>query len=342
MKKLLVGALMLAGFLAGQAHAGQLSRQVFDSPALNGQIPAMVYVPEGPAPAAGWPVLYLLHGHDGNERSWTDLGHIQTTLDGLIARGEIAKLMVVMPGGGNGWYVDSEDVGGPGDFETAITRDLVRAIEAAYPVRRDRGGRSIAGLSMGGFGALRLALGHPERYVSVASLSGAIWQNIPAEEFGATPERIAEFERAEYFHRVDPQTVTVGRILPSVISHFGGAFGRPFDPRRFNQQNIFTLLEKQRQAGATLPAMYITCGDDDSLNLWQGAISFYNTAKADRIKDVQLRITDGGHVWSLWAAEIVDVLHFVDGKWTTPPAKPVMEPAPPMAERDQPRRSSPL
>ena len=73
-------------------------------------------------------------------------------------------MVVVMPDAGNSWYVDFAAVGGPGDFETAILDDLPQAIEEGMPVRRQRGGRAIAGLSMGGFGALRLAFKRPDRY----------------------------------------------------------------------------------------------------------------------------------------------------------------------------------
>ena len=184
-------------------------------------------------------------------------------------------------------------------------------------MRKDRGGRAIAGLSMGGYGALRLALLHPDRYIATASLSGAIWQNIPPEEFTASVEELALLQDTDYFHRVDPETVTVGRVLPSVGTHFGGVFGVPFNPARFNRDNVFTLLQNQLNAGLPLPAL-LTCGDDDSFNLWRGTVAFFETAHADRFADVQLRITDGDHLWSLWSLTIIDALEFIDRRWTAP------------------------
>lgn len=311
----LIGLLVALGLGTAPARASELVYRQFASPALAGVIPAMVYTPAGQPPAAGWPVLYLLHGHDGNEHSWVDLGNIQQTLDRMIGGREIAPVLVVMPGGGNSWYVDSEDVGGPGDFETAIVRDLAGAVERDYPVRTDRMGRAIAGLSMGGFGALRLALAHPDRFRSVASLSGAIWQNIPPENFQDTPEQLDLIQATDYFHRVDPDTVTVGRVLPSVATHFGGAFGVPFDPERFNRNNVFTLLQQQLDAKAALPSMYILCGDDDDFALWRGAFSFFETAVADKLPDVQLRIVDGTHAWTVWSQAIVGALKFIDERW---------------------------
>ena len=311
----LLPLVIVLSLLSIAASAGELTYRQFPSPALRGVIPTIVYTPGSPPPKTGWPVVYLLHGHDGNEHSWPDLGHIRATLDDLIERSEISPLLVVMPGGGNGWYVDSEEFGGPGDFATAILDDLPKAIEAGYPVRKDRGGRAIAGLSMGGYGALRLALTRPDRFTAAASLSGAIWQNIPPEDFGQTVEQIQLIQKTGYFHRVDPDTVTVGRVLPSAGTHFGGAYGVPFDPVRFNKLNVFTLLQQQLQVHAELPAIYLTCGDDDDFGLWRGAVAFFDTTQADALTDVQLRITDGHHDWRLWSKSIVDVLAFIDRQW---------------------------
>lgn len=143
-------------------QAGTLGDATVKSGALAADLPAIVYKPDGPIPGDGWPVLYLLHGHDADEKSWRDLGDIQQTLDRLIAKQTIRPLFVVMPGVGNSWYVDSAAVGGQCDFDRAVTLDLRRYIEATYPTRRDREGCAIPGWSMGGFGALHLAYGHAD------------------------------------------------------------------------------------------------------------------------------------------------------------------------------------
>ena len=101
---------------------------------------------------------------------------------------------------------------------------------------------------------------------------------------------------------------------PPGAGHFGGAFGRPFDPKRFNAANVFTLLAQQLRAGAPLPAIYLTVGDHDSHNLWRGSIALYETLMADGV-DVDFRITGGDHVWSLWRRSIEDALLFVDSKF---------------------------
>jgi S-formylglutathione hydrolase FrmB len=315
-------ALSLAAALAGllgsdAALASELRPVSVPSAALGREMAVEVYVPDGPAPAEGWPVLYLLHGHDGNERSWADLGGIQATLDRLIGDKTIAPLLVVMPDAGNSWYVDSADVGGPGDYETAITADLVAHVEANYPAQKSAAGRAIAGLSMGGYGAIRLAYAHPQLYTATASLSGALWNNVPPEDIGDDPANLRLIADSAFFHRIDADTIGTGRILPSTGDHFAGAFGEPFEAERFNVHNVFTLLRQAVEDDVPLPKTYLTAGDDDGFNLWRGAIALHETLIADG-RTSELRITDGDHVWSLWSVSIVDVLRFIDAQWVKP------------------------
>nr|WP_246333551.1 alpha/beta hydrolase family protein [Aureimonas mangrovi] len=297
--------------------ASELQPVSVASTALGRDMAVEVYVPDGPVPAEGWPVLYLLHGHDGNERSWADLGGIQARLDRLIADGTIAPLLVVMPDAGNSWYVDSADVDGPGDYETAITVDLVAHVEANYPAQKSAAGRAIAGLSMGGFGAIRLAYAHPQLYTATASLSGALWNNVPSEDISDDPDDLRLIADSVFFHRIDADTIGTGRILPSTGDHFAGAFGEPFEAARFNAHNVFTLLQQAVDSDVPLPKTYLTAGDDDGFNLWRGAISLHETLIADG-RTSELRITDGDHVWSLWSVSIVDVLRFIDAQWVKP------------------------
>lgn len=327
MRAALLSCLVAASALLATAEASlasSLEEIAIPSAALGKPMKAEIYRPDGAAPAAGWPVLYLLHGLHGCDRDWTALGGVQATLDRMIAAGKVRPMLVVMPDAGDSWYVNSAAVGGPGDYQTALLDDLPRAIEQSYPVRRDRGGRAIAGLSMGGFGALRLALTRPDRYVAVASLSGAIWQNLPADGASGVSRSGAEFYR-----RVDPATVLGGIDLPPDGRHFGAAFGAPFDPRRFNDANVFTLLVRRLGEAAPLPAIYLTVGDHDSHDLWRGSIALYETLMADGVA-VDFRVTDGDHVWALWRRSIEDALAFFNSK--------IIDPVPPRLLAGAPAR----
>lgn len=311
----LICALLLLLLPVGAATAsGTIEARSFASPALGAPLNTLIYVPGSVPPATGWPVIYLLHGLGDTETSWRDRGNIVPTLDAMIAAGTMRPALVVMPGANVSWYVDSKAVAGPGDYETALTRDLIPAVEAAYSVRRDKGGRAIAGLSMGGYGALRLSLAHPDLFTAAAALSPAIWQNVPEREMAMDAQAMSLLIDSTYFHRDDPIDVTEGVDLPPPPPHFGGAFGNPFDPRRFNAQNVFTLLAADIANNTPLPAMFLTVGDDDSHKLWRGAIAFYETMQADQ-RPIEFRVTNGDHTWALWQVSIRDALSFIDSQW---------------------------
>src|SRR5205085_11565861 len=115
-----------------------------------------------------YPVLYLLHGLTGNYTNWARMG--------VPRYARAYDLIVVMPDGGNAWYVNwakSED-GQKNDWEDAIIKDLIGHVDASSRTVAQREGRAINGLSMGGYGALMLGLKHPDLFCSIGSHSGAL------------------------------------------------------------------------------------------------------------------------------------------------------------------------
>lgn len=302
------------------AIAGSIQDFHYASAALGRDQVAQVYIPDGSAPPGGWPVLYLLHGLDGASTDWQTLGRIQVTMDREIAEHQIRPFVVVMPPGNNSWYVNSADVNGPGNYETATAHDLPAAIENAFPVGEDRVHRAIAGLSMGGFGALRFGLLEPDRYVAIAAMSPAIWQNVPAELLDKPQADLDRNRVGSYFRPADTDDVTVGIDLPPDGRHFGRAFGNPFNPRRFNAENVFTLLQNAVDAHRKLPSIFLTVGDDDSHLLWRGAIAFFETMQMDH-RDMEFRVTDGDHNWNCWRSSLLDAITFVNAQFQRHPAE---------------------
>jgi enterochelin esterase-like enzyme len=117
-----------------------------------------------------YPVVYLLHGYMQNYTVWG------RNLNGAYYARALDDLILVMPDGGNTWFVNhAGQDGAPADnWEDHLIEDVIGYVDGHYRTEARREGRAIAGLSMGGFAAVSLGLRHPHMFVSVGSTSGAL------------------------------------------------------------------------------------------------------------------------------------------------------------------------
>jgi enterochelin esterase-like enzyme len=141
----------------------------YTSAALHGRGSFVVYLPPGYASTTRhYPVLYLLHGNDQLAGAFLEIG-LQSELDRLIARHAIPPVIAVMIQGGRGannWRpYDGRN------YESYVV-EAQELIDRALPTVPERGARAIAGDSMGGFGAMNIALNHPYRFATVESWLG--------------------------------------------------------------------------------------------------------------------------------------------------------------------------
>lgn len=150
------------------------------STALQGQKKSfLVYLPPSYTSPAGrakrYPTLYLLHGSPGSERDWFSAGKANQSADTLIALGRISELILILPNG-NGRPGTTSEWGNSFDrrqnIETYVAADLVNYVDHKYRTIADTAHRGIAGLSMGGFGAMNIAVHHPDIFGVVISLGG--------------------------------------------------------------------------------------------------------------------------------------------------------------------------
>ncbi len=163
--------------------AGQIVTDTITSEALKGNRlgdphvrDMVIYLPPSYASSDKiYSVIYLLHGHGGDARSYVDdLGEelIVFLIDGMIDNDLIKEMIVVMPDGknkyGGSYYLNSELTG---NYEDYIAHEIVDYVDVHYRTIRDRNARAIAGASMGGYGSITLAMKHPEIFSSVVSLS---------------------------------------------------------------------------------------------------------------------------------------------------------------------------
>ena len=157
-----------------------LVQDSFPSPALHGEKrPFQVYLPPSYNTVRGktkrYPTLYLLHGSPGNDTDWVTAGKATVSADTLIATGKISELIMIIPDG-NGRPGETSEWGNSHDkrqqIETYVANDLVRYIDQHYRTFADTGHRAIGGLSMGGFGAMNIAIHHPTVFGLVIALGG--------------------------------------------------------------------------------------------------------------------------------------------------------------------------
>ena len=122
-------------------------------------------------------MIYVLHGFSGNHTDWTKLTDIEQLADQY-------DVIVVNPDGNYGaWYLDSPQLN-DSQYETYIAEDVVSYIDNSYSTNRSKMGRGITGLSMGGYGALNVAINNQDVFATVTSMSGGVDLRPFAAEFG--------------------------------------------------------------------------------------------------------------------------------------------------------------
>ncbi|NLF32630.1 MAG: esterase family protein [Planctomycetes bacterium] len=168
------------------------------------------------APRGRLPVLVLLHGLSDDYTAWQRYTRLEK-------HAERRALIIAMPDGARSFYVNSPAAGA---YEDCIVKDVLGTVERLFPAVGRREGRAIAGLSMGGFGAMLLGLKHPGRFAAISSHSGAF----------VTPERLRERPMLE-----------------------------PLVPALVRRENDCRAAAKAVAEGRRRPAIRFDCGVDDGL-----------------------------------------------------------------------------
>ncbi len=271
-------ASVLAQALPPTKVAAEVLRLKLASKLMAREMPYRVVLPSDYKlkPNERFPVIYLLHGLTGNNTNWT-------TLTKLAEYAMKHNFVVVTPEGGNGWYSDSAAT--PNDkYESYIIKELIPEIDKNYRTVAERGGRVIAGLSMGGYGSLKFGLKYPELFSLVGSFSGAI---------GA----------AGYSEKT---SAAIGRNID-------GIFG-PIDSETRNANDLFKLVrdlspERQKE----LPFIYQSCGTEDFLiKNNRDFLSLLNEKKISH----EYREHPGGHNWIFWDDQVREFLAVVERRIT--------------------------
>ena len=154
--------------LAFQARAATVDTIQVYSNAMKKNLKTVIIRPDLYDAGKAFPVVYLLHGYSGNYADWV------SKAAGFQKAADLHNMIIVCPDGGYGsWYWDSP-VDPKSQFETYVAKELVAHIDSKYKTIKDKSGRAITGLSMGGHGALYLALKHQDVFGAAGSMSGGV------------------------------------------------------------------------------------------------------------------------------------------------------------------------
>ncbi len=267
----------MQGTRLSDAQNSEIRFAKFNSPLLGRDWTYNVYLPPHyQANQYDYPVLYLLHGNNGHRNDWVVKGQMQKTFDRLITQGVIPPTIVIMPDAGTSWYVDLKE-----PMERAFFADLIPHVEQTYAAQTTREGRLIAGLSMGGYGALRYVLLYPEQFQAAALLSPAVYAVDPPEDSSARSVKVFTTPEAQ------------GNYQSSV----------------WQAHNYPALIEDFLAKNIKVP-MYINSGDDDEFMIEHEAVVLYELLRKHK-QPAELRIVDGAHSWDVWASTLDDALEYI-------------------------------
>ncbi|MEK6796441.1 MAG: alpha/beta hydrolase family protein [Spirochaetota bacterium] len=210
-----------------------------------------------------FPVLYLLHGMSDDHTIWLR----RTSIERYVAP---LSLAVVMPAANRSFYVDQKY---GYKYETFIADELPRIVSSFFPISAKREDKFIAGLSMGGYGAFRIAMTYPERYAAAASLSGVV----DLISFKNRPDRMHDAALAFGDMTADEE---------KKIDVFARA--KALSRRKYKRMPLFQC-----------------CGTEDFL--YEGNVKFREHAKKLKL-DLTYEEETGTHEWGYWDKKIQNVL----------------------------------
>lgn len=283
----------------------------------------MVWLPPSYAaqPERRYPVAYYLHGAWGDETNWLNAGGLAGTLDSLVAAG-MSEMIVVMPDGDDGFYTTWNFLGDwarcrrdrtpnaePADaycvpwphYDDYIARDLVQFIDRRYRTIADRRHRGLAGLSMGGYGAITLSLLYPDVFSAAASHSGVL---APAKGGGRNPVPDRRFDLDSL----------QGSYPSRLWALYPPTFGK--DSAGWVARDPAAQARRLRSKRPELmPALFIDCGTDD-------ALLHQNRAFRDAIlaSGGQLVYEEhaGAHTWDYWRKHGAESAAWLAARLTVP------------------------
>ena len=233
----------------------------FRSASLGREMPYRIVMPSSITPGQKLPVVYLLHGGGGGYRDWTNYSD--------VAKYAESGLILVMPEGGSSYYTNSAEH--PEDrYEDYLVNDVVSEVESRYPVTVGRQNRAIVGVSMGGYGAVKNALKHPELFVFTGGLSAAV--DVPTRPFSI--KRLSQW-----------------RFHSSIFGPSGSQTRHDNDPYALARS-----VDPSR-----MPFLFLTCGEQEGLLPANRKLA---EIFAERGFAYEFHTAPGDHNWLQWDEQL--------------------------------------
>lgn len=275
-------------FLVSTRAFAQIDCSSLDSRILTRPVRYCVQLPANYATAkdangqlARYPVLYFLHGLGDNEQTLFKTGG-WTLIEDLRERQKISNFFVVAPEGRNSFYINSVD--GKDRYSDFFLQEFMPLIEKKYRVKPGRAGRAIGGISMGGFGALRMAFANPQLFSSVSAQAPALILESPKNINAAA------------------------RSGSPVIRALTGVFGNPIDVAHWDANNPFLLAKKNREALRNL-AIYFNCGQNDDYGFEKGAAALDKQLTEEHIQH-EYHSYSGDHSLTYFLSHLGETMEF--------------------------------
>lgn len=291
LRTLLIAALIIAAWRCplaiatspATAQSASVQTVQLQSKLVNATLPYNVILPADyrASSATRYPVLYLLHGLGGHYSDWV-------TRTNLADYASQYRMIIVTPEGNDGWYTDSVSDRN-GKYESYILRELMPDVQKRFRTIESRYGRGIAGLSMGGYGAIKFGLKSPGTFAFAGSLSGAL------STASWTEEDL--------------------KNLQSIRDSVFGVLG-PIGSETRKANDLFEIT-RGLSAGrvAALPYIYLDCGTEDFLI--SNSTQFAALLREKKIPH-EFRELPGDHNWAYWDQQVQEVLKIAAEKLRVP------------------------
>ncbi|MCC7052416.1 MAG: hypothetical protein IT355_04055 [Gemmatimonadaceae bacterium] len=302
-------------------RAGSVHTDTMFAQSLGTRKQLVVYLPPSYHTAAArgtrYPLAVYLHGAMGSERDWTTQGALAQVMDSLVGAG-MPEMIVVMPDGDNGWWTTWNSLNDlaacrrtPRDespdtycvpwpkYDDYVARDVVAHTDSLYRTLATRGARGIAGLSMGGYGAISIAARFPGTFAAAASHSGVLSPALMADS--STLASTGTVTMRDARTRDELRAASGGRwdrIVPAFGTDSVSWMAR--DPSR--------LIARLLARGDAVPALFVDVGTEDYLLPMNRA--FRERMTALRVPLVYAE-WGGRHDWAYWRAHVAASLRFL-------------------------------